>query len=140
MPTTQDNTVPAYVAKHPIVHQWIPYFAIWFREGREEWYVHSPRATYAQLVQAREGAAADQARAKKRLQFRAWLGHTERVEMLKRVLDAFGPLMAQYPTMSLAEACGDPLPSGVTPVLTPEVAGALQEQGRPHPLRVVKEL
>ena len=88
-------------------------------QGKEEWYVHSPRATYAHLQGCLATALADQARAKKRHWFRAYHDYSARLAMLDMVLETFGPLMAQHPTMTLAEACGDlpllPVPAILSP-------------------------
>ena len=119
----------AVFAQYPRVHQWIPFLALKYMQGKEEWYVHSPRATYAHLQGCRETALADQARAKKRHWFRAYHEHSARLAMLDMVLETFGPLMAQHPTMTLAEACGDSVQSRQMP-----------ESGWKHPLRRVREL
>jgi hypothetical protein len=120
-------------AKYPLVHQWVPFLAFKYMQGKEEWYVHSPRATYAQLKQCRATALTDQARARKRHWRRAYLEHSARLATLDMVLETFGPLMAQHPTMTLAEACGDTPPEGQgsAPRLPP---------GYTHPLRRVREL
>ena len=123
-------------ARYPTVHQWIPYYTIWYRHDGDEWYIHSPRATYEQLVQSREGATLAQTRAKKRGHLRAYQQHLERREMLDRVLEVFGALMAQHPTLTLAEACRDPLPQGVQRVLDRPAT----VPGSAHPLRRVREL
>jgi hypothetical protein len=113
----------ADIARYPQVYQWVVYYTIWFRQDGEKRYIHSPRATYAHLCQSLADARRDQARARTRRHSRAYAEHTARVEMLDRVLEAFGPLMARHPTMPLAEACGDPLPDEQRPVLVGRPGG-----------------
>jgi hypothetical protein len=122
------------------VHQWIPFWSVWYREGKEEWFIHSPRAAYTHLQKARAWAAAEQARARKRGHFNAWEKHAERLAMLDHVLEAFGAVLAQHPTMTLAEACGDKVPPQALRVLPEGQPPLGWGHQTPHPLRRTREL